>query len=481
LLIAIFFLLLHLIQTVAMDYDRSRLALFLKRTLENNKQTAKDFAASYVKADGKKGLNESIISRILNEKIQANRETLRKIAVTALKRENASVEELLQRTNLDDEAAENWDPLKIGSGFTTWSAYVLALVNTRYDDTIKDSLMGTQFVFCDQGVGDKREPYWVQEKKDIEQLRIHPELFKHKYISEELYSLLLENKIDCALLLRKTFEEMKFSEEKKPILVSRILVGSGTSMYVVQKNGPNKVGKNEIVPIPDYDSLGNIKKDFCDSLNGKRVKILILDNASILEDKAKLLGDTKVAAALTGLRGQDTIRRIDEGEYNDTIERLGEELVADPDQDDSQKNRSIEVLLIIGFAPLNHLIFQELQSRVPGLYYKHYNLSKMVDVKASYGLYARPDVLEGPSKLKKIRDFLVALEHYVVKMKTKENLIKDISTQFSDLYYRDDSSKDGEINNFERMNKDLEELEYSNSSLELVKKIVNLLDRKIRF
>jgi hypothetical protein len=463
-----------------MNYDRTRLALLIRRTLEKNgNETAQDFALRYKTIDGKNGLNASIISRILNKKSNANRETLRKIAVLVLQRDEASAEDLLQLASLQEEM-ESREPLKIGSGFTSWAAYPLAVVNTQHDNTIKDSLTGIQFVFCDKGTGDKREPYWVENDTDIEQLRVHPELFKHKYIVEELHNLLLEGRIDCALLLRKSFEELNFPEKKRPVLVSRILVGSGTSMYMVQKGKAGGASRNEMIPMPDYDSVREVKRAFCDLIRGERVRILVLDNASIVDDKARLLSDPEIAKALNGLRGQDTIQKIDEGDYDSTIKRLAEGLTSGHHQDDNNKSLLVDVLLIIGFAPLNQLMYEDLLSKTPGLTYRHYNLSKMVDVKSSYGLYARPDVLEDLPKLMKIRDFILALDHYVGKMKTKENLVKEISVHFSDLYYQDDTALEGGNNKFERMNRDLEELEYSNSSLDLVRTLVGLLERKIK-
>lgn len=446
-------------------------------------KTVKQFADRYhdINPLDPRSLDPSILSRLLAGKSKPNAETIKKIAVLVMEDKDATEEELWNRVLEEKYADQEAGIIRVGTGFTTWSSFVLSMINLQHDPRITEALRGIKFVFCNDGREGK--PYWIQSKGDLEKLRLDPGRFPHKFIGNDLQRMLNGSVIDCAIMLRPTFEAMEFPLlEKRPMLLSRILVGNGTHMYVIMKKDiaiALKYDKNVNISIKNARDIMEAKDKFCRIISNKKVRTVTIGNKTINDDKVKLLRDPQIQDALTLPKGEDVFNNIgNDEEYFNHLQRIKDLIVSG----------AIDVLIVIAFAPVNHIIYRDIIDRDPSgleLRYVNFNLSKMVEEKASYGLYVRWDAVRNLTKLKKLKDFLNAMRQFA-ESAPREDLIADISSQLADLYYNDEPVKKGDgdetnvdnISKVERMTYDLGEIEYSNRSLPLINLMVEMLEEK---
>jgi hypothetical protein len=443
---------------------------------------------NYQKAEGltsaqiatKIGLHASVVSRLSGGKTKLNAKIMGKVAIALVGRKNATIEEgcaLMQSEITGVASRSSAFTVRVGTGFTTWSAYILAMIYDQHHTFVHQALKTIEFVFCNRMNDEdgKQHPYFVQTRNDIQEIRIHPTRFRHKYIANDLHNLLEEKQIDGAILLRPTFDAMKWKHIEQPVLLSRILVGNGTNLYVIGNRAIMDQELNSIVEVGNAAEITDAKDAFCKFVKGKKVRTLMLGNQTIQDDMAKFLEDDKVMKSLD-YPAPDVINNIDGDDYENCLDRIKAAFQAGQDG-----SKPIDVLLVIAFAPLNHIIFQHLTGNGLQLVYRSYNLSKMVEEKASYGLYVRVDVLKDVKRLKKLVDFLDALEIYVKN--SSGVLIMHICQNLAGLYYADNRTDDnaasgsGDINKMTLMKSDLRYLEYNNQSLQLLRQLIPMLAR----
>lgn len=473
--------------------SKEDLIKFLGNYIKGNEKSIRSFTQKLeVITNNEDSLSVSIVTRLLGHKTDAKEETVRKLAVIIFDDVNATANHLWEKIISDKYADADLDAetiLRVATGFTTWSSPILSLIDAKSTDSLFPK--GIKFVFCNEKKGNIEVPFWVKDKNDLQRLRKTPEVFTHKYLALDLNVLLNEGKIDCAFLLRPTFDAMEFPNlTSKPLLVSRIGVGHGTHMYVIRKKEVEeiaKTSKNEIVPTKSLDDLFAARKYFCDLVKGKVVRTAIIGNKTIKNHQVDFFSDPMVSESLKQSRGLDEIN-IGDSSYNEYLQSITYSLnYRSIDQKISDKDLNtypIDIFIVIAFEPLNSIIYHDLIN-IPGntdLIYSNFNISKMVDGRVSYCLYANVEAIKNQKKFKKMMDFLNSIDNHVKSESDSNKFNADLAQRLSDLYYpnsfkKTDSSEElhDDISTIDRMKNALDELTYSNHSVALINTIVNNL------
>ncbi len=458
---------------MANNISSKQLSLFLKLHLEENNQKQSDFIkvladlidnekTFLTEEDRKKELlDKGVFSRILKSKTEASEDTLLKIAKIVFNRLDATIEqlaELIEQKTVEYFSSDE-NNLLVGIGFTVWSSYIVSLLKTS--PPFPSLPQNVKLIFCDEKVGENEyKPFYVSTSEDLEEIENHPEKFKRKYIANDLLKLLNEGKIDCAFLLRTSFEELDFVN--KPIMVSRIAVGYGSHIYVIKKKESEE--KNEIVECDDLsDEINEAKKRFCELVYGKEVRITYIGNRTIRNELDKFLKYRDVQNSLKNLLDVESIDFVTD-KYEKSLEKYRDFFV-----DEKQ------MLLIVAFEPLNNMVYHDIanlckQSGVELIYY-NFNLSKLINDKLGYCLFSSVEAIRDDYKLKKISELLNAIDQNKVNQGV-------VSGKLANFYFNDNPDDNSDIPKIERINESLKGLEFRNHYLPFIDLVTSIITEK---
>ena len=372
---------------------------------------------------------------------------------------------------------------------------MLVVVYTSYVSGQSTFPPGIEFVFCNEIITDPvtkaqtMVPYFVSSPDDVIELRNPDRDFSARYIAQDLGNLLDKGEIDCAFLLRSTFEQLTFKNlTVPPILHCRTAVGHGTHLYVIRVVKPGSPPqRNELVDEETFDKRLVAYQTFISQIHDKRGRTITIGNSTVDKHYYALIGRHEAEKAMENVITND-IQFDDPVAYKQAIADVAAQMHPEKPGEEPR----IEVFIVVAFEPITNLVYLDLArefkkialsqaqnatDELPTLVYTDYNVAKMVSDKSAYCLYSQVDVVETPEKLSKANRLLNALSEHVLG--NKKELKRKVSNALADIYYPDPAPGDpiDPISRITRMRNALNELEFTNNALPLLDRLTKQIEK----
>ena len=342
--------------------------------------------------------------------------------------------------------------LKLGSGFTTWAAKIIAPLYNKSENGLPTFTENIQFTLSKYNKSNTLK--WMKSGEIPKNEGF--DFTTSKFIGLDIKEALNDRLIDGAFLLKSTFEHLYQNELKKPILLSRMATGFGTTLYVIWR-GENKqfiqikkLSEKTSTLSGKYELLEVFKNVF--STTGKNATIFKLNNFTIKTHLKVLLEFLNLSEDQQKKFGVENIY-LPKAFYETGIEHAREIL---------DKN---EVLLFAGFEPFNFNFLKDLEKKgKDNLNFAAINLSELIGERTSYCLYVWPETLKSIDKLKAIRELIVANANLV----NDESYIKELTC----LFNIDHTAKEERENCEKIIKRDIEKMKFHENRLDFVNYLI---------
>ncbi|MCU0468304.1 MAG: helix-turn-helix domain-containing protein [Arcicella sp.] len=361
-------------------------------------------------------INPSILSRLLSGVSEPSEATLSKIAQ---KLGHDNTENLQKRVEVQSTVGFGVNQIKLGIPYSIMSLGVLSLIKR---ERLPNEVAVT---FCEP---EEEKPFFVKQIDDLTTFENNPESYPIRYHAGNLIKMFENGLIDCMIipqLLQKNIANNNIIE------VAQILEGWNVCLYVIEK----KKSKEKNID-------GNSLKDLLECLRGQNTQIAYFQNTIVEPQLNTFLNLPDLQKNLIHL--SDNLKNISSLD-RDFFEQIRQKLVKD-------KNFSCA---LVGYEPLTNNIFnQYFGNSDDNLTYKRFNLSKIIDEKITFSLFANKSILDNTSKLKIIQEFLNKLS--TERFQTEG--IDVSNNQIARLFFSESTTAPLEETKLNRLNRALKEL-----------------------
>ncbi len=432
--------------------EAEQLSLYLNHHLKVNSLTQKQFVDQ-----SNSTIDPAALNRILKHRKKANPATQQSIARLILKRDDATADDLWVKVKAFDFSEIVDNSLSLVSGFTTFSALLLAAMGVVGEDGQSKVPLGVRFAFSGQG----DEPDWIENLNNLDALKKSVANLDNVYIADHLETLMEAGKIDGCFMLRETFAETKFENmTEKPVQICRVAIGHGTYCYLLG---------HELAPLPDPNPANppafSIVAQFAylkAIFEKNHLKLFSINNPTVNKHIKKLVDYELISQSL--IMGYSTAPLPLQQDRR-------AKLLSDIEYALNDEKRKT-VVALIGFEPiLNRLYHDLLETLPPGhtIRHQYLNIAKLVNEVSTYCLYCHPDVFKQPYKLVKLNDFLEMInDQYSFDPRANSAIVE--------LLYPDDVfSPQYDILPHNRLRRNFEELKIRNNMLPLIRLVSKVL------
>ena len=388
------------------------LVQYLKQVQQAKGFTLNKFAESL-------DINPSILSRVLSGISEPSEATLSKIA-QKLGLDNT--ENLQKRVEVQSTVGFGVNQIKLGIPYSIMSLGVLSLIKR---ERLPNEVAVT---FCEQ---DEEKPFFIKQTQDLLTFENNPESYPTRYHAGNLMRMFENGLIDCMIIPQLLQKKVLNSNM---IEVAQISEGWSVCLYVIGK----KKGKDNSLNGKGLDELLEL-------LNEQSLQISYFQNTVVEPQLNTFLNLPDIQKKHSNLSDNlSSVSTLDK----DFFEQVRKKLL-------SEKNFS---WLLIGFEPLTNNIFnQYFGNKNDNLTYKRFNLSKIINDKITFSLFANRNILANTPKLKLVQELLNRLS----TESFQTDGVDVFNTQMARLFYSElETSSPYETSKLNRLNRALKELDF---------------------